>query len=208
MKKATDFYLYSDDDFDAFIDFIKSQGVQRRYSKGERLNLAKAEVGFVLDGQLGVYYKGNGKFIDNAFYAMPLIMLKNKNITGHPFFYRVESDVVISIMPVSKIFETHNGTRNSHGLVFSSLAYSILEKLAMTYDIRHGGNGYQIVKELIELYNIEPHATQGLANYILNRTQLSNSYVFKILAALREQKYIEMKNARLTKIIKPLPDKI
>lgn len=207
MKKGNNFNLYSTDEFNAFMEFVKSHGLQMRYSKGQSLNLAKAEVGFILSGLLGIYYKGTGKFIDHAFYGMP-VMEDEKIMSTQPFYCRTESDVIISKMPIHKIFEISNPNQAYRGVVFSTLIYSLIDRLANIYDVRHGGNGYKVVKELIELYLNEIHVTQGLASYILKRTQLSNSYVFKILAALKKNGYIEIKNARLTRILKTLPDKI
>jgi len=207
MKKENSNNLYSTDEFNAFMDFVKSHGVQIRYSKGQSLNLEKAEVGFVLSGLLGIYYKGTGKFIDHAFYGMPA-MEDDKIMSTQPFYCRTESDVIIAKIPIHKIFEISHPDQVYRGVVFSALIYSLIDKLANIYDIRHGGNGYKVVKELIELYLNEMHITQGLANYILKRTNLSNSYVFKILATLKKNGYIEIKNARLTKILKPLPNKI
>lgn len=195
------------DDFNSFIAFIKANAIQRRYSKGESLKLNQDVVGIVLDGRVGVYYKGNGKFIEHAFYGMPI--MEHNNITkNHPFYYRIESDAVIATLPTERIFENSTPERKNYGMIFISLIHAIFEKLATVYEIRHTGNGYQVVKELIELYQYETHVTQGLASYILKRTYLSNSYVFKILAALKKEQFIEMENARLVKIIKPLPDKI
>ncbi|ENZ7485013.1 helix-turn-helix domain-containing protein [Klebsiella aerogenes] len=194
------------DDFNSFTAFIKANATQRRYSKGESLKLNQDDVGIVLDGRVGIYYKGNGKFIEHAFYGMP-IMEHNKITKNHPFYYRIESDAVIAILPTELIFENNTPERKSYGMIFISLIHAIFEKLANVYEIRHNGNGYQVVKELIELYQYETHVTQGLANYILKRTYLSNSYVFKILAALRHEGYIEMENARLIRIAKALPEK-
>ncbi|MFK3663412.1 helix-turn-helix domain-containing protein [Scandinavium sp. NPDC088450] len=207
MTIATNVTFDDMDGFNALIDFVKSHAVQRRYSKGESLVLNNSDVGFVLEGSVCVYYKGNGKFIDNAFYGMP-IMEHNKTTKKHPFYYRIESDAVIAVLPTERIFDNKSTHRPHHAMVFLSLIHTIFEKLAFVYETRHGGNGYHVVKELIELYHHETHVTQGLASYILKRTYLSNSYVFKIIATLKKNKYIEMENARLVRIIKPLPDKI
>ncbi|EMY3602078.1 helix-turn-helix domain-containing protein [Klebsiella aerogenes] len=207
MKANANFDFNDNDEFNRFIAFVKVHGTQRRYSKGESLNLDKGFVGFVLEGSVGVYYKTNGKFIEHAFYGMP-VMEHNQITAAHPFFYRAEREAVITILSVESIFKESNVSHSNHGVFFVSLLHSIFEKLATVYEVRHGGNGYQVIKELIELYYHEPHATQGLANYILKRTELSNSYVFRVLAALKKKQYIEIRNARLTKILKPLPDKI
>lgn len=207
MKTNTNFNFNDNDEFSRFITFVKAHGTQRRYSKGEPLNVDKGFVGFVLEGLVGVYYKANGKFIEYAFYGMP-IMEHNQITAAHPFFYHAEREVVIAILPVEVIFKESVISHLNYGVYFVSLLHSIFERLAIVYEVRHGGNGYQVIKELIELYYHEPHVIQGLASYILKRTELSNSYVFRVLAALKKEKYIEMKNARLTKILKPLPDKI
>lgn len=207
MKANTGFNFNNNDEFNRFIAFIKGQAIQRRYSKGESLNLGKEVVGFVLEGLVGVYYKANGKFIEHAFYGMP-VMEHNQITAAHPFFYRAEREAVIAILPVENILKGSADGHSGYGMFFVSLLHSIFEKLAIVYEVRHGGNGYQVIKELIELYHHEPHVTQGLAGYILKRTELSNSYVFRILAALKKEQYIKMENARLTEILKPLPDKI
>lgn len=203
----TNFNFSDMNDFNEFISFVKSHAVQRRYSKGEPLSLNKKDIGFVLDGLIGVYYKGNGKFIEHSFYGMP-IMGYNKITKKNPFYYRVESEAVIAMLSVEHIFEYHDANETNRGIVLLSLIYTIFEKLAVVYETRHSGNGYHVIRELIERYNYDSPLGQGLASYILKRTYLSNSYVFKVLATLKKCQFIEMDNARLVKILKPLPDKV
>ncbi|MCT4707767.1 helix-turn-helix domain-containing protein [Enterobacteriaceae bacterium H11S18] len=207
MQKDADYGFSDNDDFNELIDFIKIHGRQRRYSKGESLDLVDTEAGFVIDGRVGVYFKKNDKFIDYAFYGMP-IMEYEKMQAKHPFYYRIESDVIIVKLPIAKLFDPSIVQKSNNGLAFISVIYSIIERLSAAFEVRHGGNGYSAIKELIELYQQEEKVSQGLASYILKRTCLSNGYVFRILAILKERNYIEMEQGRLKKIMHPLPDKI
>ncbi|WP_227505052.1 helix-turn-helix domain-containing protein [Klebsiella aerogenes] len=48
---------------------------------------------------------------------------------------------------------------------------------------------------------------RSLASFILKRTKMSRSYLFKILAELKEGGYIKMENGELIDIAHELPEK-
>lgn len=209
MKKSISpvTFSISKESLDAFLDFVKAHGIQRRFSAKETLKLPKNSIGFVIDGIIGIYYKRNNKLVNHAFYGMPVIESKIM-APQHPFKYKIESETIIFTITIEKLFDASSPQASNNGFIFSVLTHQLIEELISIYEERHGGNGYHVAKELIYSYAKEKNVTQGLATYILKRTQLSNSYVFKILASLRDQGYITMTNGKLQKINKTLPDKV
>lgn len=57
------------------------------------------------------------------------------------------------------------------------------------------------------LYRARNHTneSEGIAEFIIRRTNLSRTHVFRILAGLKEGGYITVKRGRLTSINKNLP---
>ncbi|WP_202301755.1 helix-turn-helix domain-containing protein [Dryocola clanedunensis] len=76
---------------------------------------------------------------------------------------------------------------------------------------RTGTQGYDIVRSLIYRYNAVAHETSinkhSLSSYIIKRSKLSRSYVFKILSELKIGGYISMLNGALLSIDVDLPMK-
>ncbi|MCE1557257.1 helix-turn-helix domain-containing protein, partial [Enterobacter hormaechei] len=69
---------------------------------------------------------------------------------------------------------------------------------------------YQTIKPMLYryLYRQETHTgeNEGLALFIIKRTNLSRTHVFRVLADLKAGGYITMKRGKLVSIDRPLPE--
>lgn len=80
-----------------------------------------------------------------------------------------------------------------------------------SYSERNFGNRYHVIRSMIYRYQKQREEgilpDRSLAGFILKRTKMSRSYLFKILADLKSGGYIEIENGKLTAILKELPEK-
>lgn len=69
---------------------------------------------------------------------------------------------------------------------------------------------YQTIKPMLYCYLYRslafPNETEVLENFIISRTKLSRTHIFRVLADLKEGGYITMKSGKLISIDKDLPD--
>lgn len=75
---------------------------------------------------------------------------------------------------------------------------------------RRTDSGYHAIKAMLHRYlyrrTVNITETEGVANFILRRTNLSRSYVYRVLAELREGQYITMNKGKLISIDRKLPE--
>jgi CRP-like cAMP-binding protein len=72
-------------------------------------------------------------------------------------------------------------------------------------------SGFQTIKSMLSRYlyrnEIDSGKRESLSAFIIKRTHLSRSYVYQVLAALKEGGYITVKKGRLISIDRKIPDK-
>ena len=97
---------------------------------------------------------------------------------------------------------------------FSYLMEIMAFQLSLIIDAHHEKNlpsRYDTIKSMIYRYKKQRDSgvlhDKSLASFILKRTKMSRSYLFKILAELKEGGYIAMENGELVDIVRELPEK-
>lgn len=86
-----------------------------------------------------------------------------------------------------------------------------LVMLLDSYNERNFSNRYNVIRSMIYRYQIQQDEgilhDDSLAGFILKRTKISRSYLFQILADLKDGGYIDVRNGKLDSILKELPEK-
>ncbi|MEF3097839.1 winged helix-turn-helix DNA binding protein [Raoultella ornithinolytica] len=86
-----------------------------------------------------------------------------------------------------------------------------LTMLLDSYNERNFSNRYNVIRSMIYRYKIQQSEgilhDDSLASFILKRTKISRSYLFQILADLKDGGYIDVRNGKLYSILKELPEK-
>ncbi|WP_434583458.1 helix-turn-helix domain-containing protein [Klebsiella sp. R390] len=86
-----------------------------------------------------------------------------------------------------------------------------LAMLLDSYNERNFGNRYNVIRSMIYRYKVQQDEgilhDDSLAGFILKRTKISRSYLFQILADLKDGGYIDVRNGKLESILKELPEK-
>lgn len=107
-------------------------------------------------------------------------------------------------------FEDYFIQRDKFNYLMKVSAYTLAIVLE-SYSERNFGNRYLVIRSMI--YRYQKQREEGilpdssLAAFILQRTKMSRSYLFKILADLKNGGYISIDNGKLTAILKELPEK-
>ncbi|MGR7464433.1 helix-turn-helix domain-containing protein [Klebsiella aerogenes] len=96
---------------------------------------------------------------------------------------------------------------------FAYLMEIIAFQLSLIIDAHHEKNlpsRYDTIKSMIYRYKKQQDAEvlhdKSLTRFILKRTKMSRSYLFKILAELKDGGYIAMENGELVDIVHELPE--
>lgn len=93
-----------------------------------------------------------------------------------------------------------------HKILVNTIAH-----LIQLYYERNAGNGYITIRTMLYRYNERSKdmhlINEGIVSYIVSRTLLSRSYVFRILSDLKSGGYITVVNGKLKSIDKEIPIK-
>lgn len=107
-------------------------------------------------------------------------------------------------------FEDYFIQRDKFNYLMKVSAY-MLAIVLESYSERNFGNRYHVIRSMI--YRYQKQREEGilpdssLAGFILQRTKMSRSYLFKILSDLKSGGYIDVQQGKLTAILKDLPEK-
>lgn len=168
--------------------------------RGEKIKLSGGHVYFLLSGRVSVAFNKSEKIIEHVFNFMP-IGLFNFEFSGSNLEYNVLSHVEVlrvEISEVEAIYKTGN-SELIHGLMF--LTSKILFSLLNGFNNRYTGSKYEMAKSLIEKYHDDSQC-ERVSSYILNRTHLSRSYVFKVLSHLEKNGVVVIERGRLVSLDK------
>lgn len=89
------------------------------------------------------------------------------------------------------------------------LSYMVISALDVHVE-RRAESSYHTVKSMLQRYlyrkTLNDEENEGIASFIIRRTNLSRSYVFRVLSELKEGEYITVKKGKLISIDKKLPN--
>lgn len=194
----------------------------RLCQKGEIFRLSKDEIILVLEGVLAINL------------LQPLRSGGVSEADGHEEPFRVGKGIqgmilglieaygpLVSLQYVAKHkVKIATFTRSQFEALFSEQRkFSYLMKissytLAMvldSYNERNFSSRYSVIRAMIYRYQTQRDEgllhDNSLASFILSRTKISRSYLFKILADLKSGGFIDIENGKLVAILKELPEK-
>ncbi|MRS13502.1 hypothetical protein GJV06_01115 [Enterobacteriaceae bacterium RIT691] len=124
-----------------------------------------------------------------------------------PLQYTAKQQVKIATFS-RRFFEGYFVQQDKFNFLMKITAFTLAIVLD-SFNERNFGNRYHVIRSMI--YRYQKQSEEGvfhdrsLAGFILKRTKISRSYLFKILSSLKEGGYIEIHNGKLTSILKELP---
>lgn len=193
-----------EDDGELLVSYLKKDSEEVLLKRREVLILDDNHVYFVLDGQLAITIRRQHKIIDYAFLYMPIGLVEDF-IPNIPIYYRAINTVNLLKVPISALDSIYNSSSPILTKALLTIEAGMLSGLLSTYNERCSGSGYQTIKSLIEHYCLEPQQLESISGYILNRTNLSRSYVFSTLSKLKDSGILIMEDGRITEVKGVLP---
>lgn len=194
---------------DTFFPQVIAKGETVTVAAHKKLNLQPGYIYFCTEGSLSILMPENGLHIGNSIEFMP-IGLMERYCPLAKFEYSGSGAVKlikISYANFDEIF-LHGGPERAQELVTILTFMSIF-----TIDLhneRRQMTSYQTIRPMLFRYlyrqNTLKGENEGLALFIIKRTNLSRTHVFRVLADLKAGGYITMKRGKLISIDRPLPE--
>lgn len=185
--------------------------------KGEALSVAAnkkftVELGYIYfctEGSLTILMPDDGLNIGNTIEYMP-IGLMERYCPLAKYEYRSSAKVKLVRIAWADFDQLFFGGGCER---MQALATILTYMSIFTIDLhneRRQVTSYQTIKPMLYryLYRQETHTgeNEGLALFIIKRTNLSRTHVFRVLADLKAGGYITMKRGKLVSIDRPLPE--
>ncbi|MDA4741452.1 helix-turn-helix domain-containing protein, partial [Enterobacter hormaechei] len=185
--------------------------------KGEALTVAAnkkftVEPGYIYfctEGSLTILMPDDGLNIGNTIEYMP-IGLMERYCPLAKYEYRSSAKVKLVRIAWADFDQLFFGGGCER---MQALATILTYMSIFTIDLhneRRQVTSYQTIKPMLYryLYRQETHTgeNEGLALFIIKRTNLSRTHVFRVLADLKAGGYITMKRGKLVSIDRPLPE--
>ncbi|ADO48554.1 hypothetical protein Entcl_2302 [[Enterobacter] lignolyticus SCF1] len=174
----------------------------------EVLTLSDETIYFVSEGTMSIAMSDDPRIIGATIENMPIGLLEYYCPLVE-FTYMALSPVTIltiSMAEFERIF-FHTSPENMKEL--TTILVFMLVFILDVHVERRTDSGYHTIKAMLYRYlyrrSINSAENEGIANFIIRRTNLSRSYVFRVLAELKEGEYITVKKGKLISIDRKLP---
>lgn len=200
---------YQQLNFDSLLSQIIAEGEPVTVPANKNLAFDAGFIYFCTEGSLSILMPENGLNIGNTIELMP-IGLMERYCPLAKFDYRSSARVQlvkISWADFDRLFLNGDPER------VQALATILTFMSIFTIDLhneRRQMTSYQTIKPMLYRYlyrqNTHKGENEGLALFIIKRTNLSRTHVFRVLADLKAGGYITMKRGKLVSIDRPLPE--
>lgn len=194
---------------DKHIEKIAIKGETLFFAENQKIHLTPGYIFFITKGSLSISISGYNLTIGNTIEYMP-VGLMERYCPLVTFEYTGVTNVTIiklNYEDFDQIF-LNSGPETAQELAVI-LTYMVIFTLEL-HSERKQPTSYQIIKPMLHRYlyrqNTHQEENEGLATFIIRRTNLSRTHVFRLLAELKNGNYITMENGRLISIDKPLPE--
>jgi CRP-like cAMP-binding protein len=199
---------YKSLDLESQVNDICKNGKALAFAATKKLTLAPGFIYVPVEGSIAILHAESELTIGNAIDVMP-IGLMERYCPLLNFEYKCMTPVRVVEISYEKFDEIFFQDIKSMQVLSNILIFMTIFSLEL-HSERKQLTSYQTIKPMLYRYlyraKTYPNESEGLANFIIRRTKLSRTHVFRVLADLKEGGYITMKDGRLTSINKILPD--
>ncbi|WP_434639791.1 helix-turn-helix domain-containing protein [Klebsiella sp. I138] len=194
---------------DTYLAGITEEGETLSVSINKKLELKAGYIYFCIDGSLSMVMPDNGLIVGNTIEHMPVGLLER-----YCPLAKFEYSAVTAVELIKITYEAFDRIfiQNSPQRV-QELATIMAYMTIFTIDLHHERRqltSYQTIRPMLfrYLYRQQAHKgeNEGLALFIIKRTNLSRTHVFRVLADLKAGGYITMVRGKLVSIDRPLPE--
>jgi CRP-like cAMP-binding protein len=194
---------------DSHLSDITEKGERSVFPVNHKLELESGYIYFIVEGSLAISATGNGLIVGNAIEYMPIGLMERYCPLVNFEYTSMTPLVVIKLAEADfdRIF-IHSGPERVIELT-KILIYMTIFSLDLHVE-RKQLTSYQTIKPMLFRYlyrsQTHKHEREGLAAFIIRRTNLSRTHVFRVLADLKEGGYITVEKGKLVSINKTLPE--
>ncbi|WP_281549774.1 helix-turn-helix domain-containing protein [Kluyvera cryocrescens] len=194
---------------DTFLPQAIEEGEDLTINAHHKLELHKGYIYFCIEGSLTILMPGDGLSIGNTIECMP-VGLMERYCPLAEFEYHASATVKLTKISYSSFDRLffQSGPERIQELV-TIMAYMSIFTIDL-HNERGQLTSYQTIKPMLSRYlyrqNTHPGENEGLALFIIKRTNLSRTHVFRVLADLKTGGYITMRRGKLVSIDRPLPE--
>ncbi|MGR7557630.1 helix-turn-helix domain-containing protein [Klebsiella aerogenes] len=184
-------------------------GIRFNMKSNEILNMEKNFIYYVDTGVMSIAVDDDERIIGTTIEYMPIGLLERFCPIAQ-FRYSaltLTSMIKISQQEFDRIF--FGNTKEYMQELAAILSYMLIFILDVHVE-RRTDSGYHTIKAMLHRYmyrrSVNSFEREGIANFIIRRTNLSRSYVFRVLAELKEGQYITIQKGKLIAINRKLPN--
>lgn len=174
----------------------------------EQLTLDKQYIYFVDTGVISIAVDDDPRIIGTTIEYMPIGLLERFCPIAH-FRYSALTQTSMLKIPMQDFDRIFFGDSKEHMQELAAILSYMLIFILDVHTERRSDSGYHTIKAMLQRYiyrrSVNEFENEGIANFIIRRTNLSRSYVFRVLASLKEGQYITVKKGKLISIDRKLP---
>lgn len=208
MKFSELHNYYQSLNIDQHIQALKQLGDEIILSTHQQLTLEPNYIYFITEGSISLSITDSQHIIGNTIEHMP-IGLMERYCPLVTLTYTCVSNVTAVKLPYEQFEKFFLSDKIEHTkLLPIILSYMTIFTLDL-HNEREKCTSYQVIREMLFRYiyrtQVHTHETEGVAAFILQRTNLSRAQVFRILSDLKKGEYITIEKGKLVSINKALP---
>jgi CRP-like cAMP-binding protein len=201
-------HYYKSLELGRYIDDISIGGDVFTLAPTDCVNLHPGFIYIVLDGSVAISHKDNELTVGNTIEYMP-IGLMEEYCPLLRFEYKCMTPVTAVKISCEKFMALFYQSPEHMSVLSKILVFMTIFSLELLAE-RKQLTSYQTIKPMLHRYLYRARTfeneKEGLANFIMRRTKLSRTHVFRVLADLKEGGYITMEKGKLISIDKTLPE--
>lgn len=174
----------------------------------ESLILEENTIYFITEGVLSIAMDEDPRIIGTTIEYMPVGLLEHL-CPFVSFNYAALTPAKVLKINISDFDRIFFKTSTDYAKELTTILSYMLIVVLDVHVERRTDSGYYTIKAMLRRYlyrrKVNAQENEGIANFIIRRTNLSQSYVFRVLAELKEGEYITIKKGKLISIDKKLP---
>lgn len=202
--------IYNNFDFKEIKEYLAHSGREIIFPEGLIVKPLPGEIFFIIEGVVVIQDdQENSTAIGQGFPYMPVGILE-RYYNDTELFYRAESVVKVKSLTCNEFDKLVSKSPELAQSIIKIMSHMIINLVHVYYE-RNTDTRYSVIRNMIYRYTIKNSNNtlkeQNLATFILNRTQLSRSYIFKVLSELKSGGYITIEKGKLISINKNIPER-
>lgn len=201
---------YNEFDFKQIKEYLTNSGREIIFPEGIIVKPSPNEIFFIMQGNIVIQdNQEKSTAIGQGFPFMPVGLLE-RYYNDTELFYRADSIVKVKSLTFDEFDKLASTSPELTQSIIQILSHMIINLVHVYYE-RNTDTRYSVIRNMIYRYTIKNSNNtlqeQNITTFILQRTQLSRSYIFKVISELKSGGYITIEKGKLISINKNIPER-